>query len=139
MIEKFLGLWIDKNANLLLIEPWESNIVKVFFASGKTKAPVERNFMQRQLTIDVSGKFDNGHEELIFQFGKAYYGPQLHLKYEITDNYEGKASLEPSHALVGSASEEKKEWLRWLEPLEDYVFIDDKDRIEEVLMLYRTS
>jgi hypothetical protein len=37
MIEKFIGLWVDNNANLLLIEPWKLNIlnsgiVKVLFA-----------------------------------------------------------------------------------------------------------
>ncbi len=142
MIEKFIGLWVDNNANLLLIEPWKLNIlnsgiVKVLFASGKTKAPVSRDFMQQQFTVDVPGEFNNGHEELIIQFGKAYYGPQLHLKYEITDNYKGKASLDPSHALAGSASKEKKEWLKWFEPLEDYVYIDGQDKIEELLKSYK--
>ncbi len=140
MIKNFLGLWVDKNANLLLIEPIEkSDIVKVFFASGKTEAPVKRSFMKGQLTINVPGEFHSGHEELIVQFGNAYYGPQLHLKYEITDDFEGKASLEPSHALVSSASQEKKDWLKWLEPLEDYVFIDDENKIKEILTLYRFS
>jgi hypothetical protein len=138
MLENFVGLWVDKNANLLLIEPWKTDVVKVFFASGKTKAPIERSFMEQKPTTDVLGEFNKGLGELIVQFGKPYYGPQLHLKYEVTNIYEGKASLEPSHALVGSASKEKKEWLKWLEPLEDYVFIGDKDKIKETLSLYQT-
>ena len=137
-LEKFLGLWVDKNANLLLIESWKADVVKVFFASGKTKAPIERSFMEHNLTIDVLGEFSKGLGELIVQFGKPYYGPQLHLKYEFTNIYEGKASLEPSHALVGSASKEKEEWLKWLEPLEDYVLIDNKDKIKETLSQYKT-
>jgi len=139
ILEQFLGLWMDKNANLLFIEPWKTDIVKVFFASGKTKSPVERIFLQQKLTVNVEGEFDTGYGELIVQFGHAYYGPQLHLKYETTDIYNGKASLEPSHALVDSASEEKKEWLKWLDPLEDYVLINDKDEIEKILLLYKVN
>ncbi|VVH60127.1 hypothetical protein BAZOLSSOX_2132 [uncultured Gammaproteobacteria bacterium] len=60
MIEKFIGLWVDNNANLLLIEPWKLNIVKVLFASGKTKAPVSRDFMQQQFTVDVPGEYRIG-------------------------------------------------------------------------------
>ncbi len=60
------------------------------------KAPVERSFMQQKLTIDVPGEFDKGFGELIVQFGALYYGPQLHLKYEITEFYEQKPSLGPS-------------------------------------------
>ncbi|MDM8547174.1 hypothetical protein [Candidatus Venteria ishoeyi] len=138
VLDEFLGLWLDKNGNLLFIKPWNTGGVKVSFASGKTKAPVERGFMQQQLTIDVPGEFHEGFGELIVQFGPPYYGPQLHLRHEITDIYEGKPSLEPSHALVASAPKEKKEWLQWLEPLDDYVLVDD-DRKEAVLSSYQLS
>jgi hypothetical protein len=83
ILERFYGVWIDKNGNVLFIKPGNSNEVKVSFASGRTKAPVERSFMQQKLTIDLPGEFDKGFGELIVQFGAPYYGPQLHLKYKV--------------------------------------------------------
>jgi hypothetical protein len=127
ILERFYGVWIDKNGNVLFIKPGNMNEVKVSFASGRTKAPVERSFMQQKLTIDVPGEFDKGFGELIVQFGALYYGPQLHLKYEITEFYEQKPSLEPSHALVASSPKEKKEWLKWFEPLHDYVAVAEQE------------
>ena len=40
ILERFYGVWFDKNGNLLFIKPGNMNEVKVSFASGRTKAPV---------------------------------------------------------------------------------------------------
>ena len=128
-LEQYLGLWIDRNGNLLLIKPSEANTVKVSFASGKTMAAIERCFMQQQFTLDVDGEFDSDYKELTVQFGIRYFEPKLQLKYE-------RACLSPSYKLSASTPKEKKEWLRWFEPLEDYYLIEDQTIIKNTLLLY---
>jgi len=136
--KQFLGLWLDRNGNLLLITSLEANTVKVSFASGKTKSPVKRSFLQQQpTTIDVDGEYDSGNQELIVQFGIRYFEPTLHLKYESADIHKGKPSLRPSYKLSESTPSEKKEWMKWFEPLENYVLIDDSNRTEEIKSLYK--
>ena len=129
MLKQFLGLWIDNNNNALLIQSLEANTVKVSFASGKTKSPIKRNFMQQQYTVNVDAEYDSGNQELIVRFGVRYFEPTLHLKYEKNDIHSGRASLRPSYKLSVSTPSEKKEWMKWFEPLESYVLIDDNNRI----------
>ena len=138
-LEQFLGLWMDRNGNILLIKALEANTVKVSFASGKIMSPIERCSMHQQLTIDVEGEYDSFYTELIVQFGVRYFEPQLHLKYEIADQYKGNSSLKPSYKLPVSTPREKKDWLKWFEPLENYFLIEDKKKIEEILLLYKLS
>jgi len=106
MLEQFLGLWIDKNNNVLFIKSLKANNVKVSFVSGKTNSPVERCFMPQQLIINI--EYDMDSEELIVQFGVRYFEPKLHLQFETTDIHNGKASLKPSYALSISTPKEKK-------------------------------
>jgi len=68
-----------------------------------------------------------------------YFEPQLHLKYEIEDQYTGSSSLKPSYKLPVSTPREKKEWLKWFEPLENYFLIEDKKKVEEILLLYKLN
>ena len=135
--KQFLGLWLDRNGNVLLIKSLEANTVKVSFASGKTKSPVKRSFMQQQLTVDVDGEYDSGNQELIVQFGVRYFEPTLHLNYQATDIHSGKLSLRPSYKLSVSTPSEKKEWVKWFEPLEDYLLINDITKIEAIKLLYK--
>jgi len=136
-LEKFLGLWLDKNGNILLIHSLKANTLLVSFASGKTQAPIERSGVPQQLTVDVDAEYDTEKEELIVQFGTRYYGPQLQLRYEATDLYREKPSLKPSISLAPSSPKNKKEWVKWFEPLENYVLIDRKEDIEVVLASYK--
>jgi len=136
--KQFLGLWLDRNGNLLLITSLEANTVKVSFASGKTKSPVKRSFLQQQpTTIDVDGEYDSGNQELIVQFGIRYFEPTLHLKYESADIHCGKPTLRPSYKLSVSTPGEKKEWMKWFEPLEDYLLVDNYTKAENILLLYK--
>ena len=136
-LEQYLGLWIDRNDNILLIKPSEANTVKVSFASGKIMAPIERYLMHKQFTIEVDGEFDTDYKELTVQFGVRYFEPKLHLTYKLTDNCKEKASLRPSYKLSVSTPKEKKEWMEWFEPLESYFFIEDKSTVDKVLSLYQ--
>jgi hypothetical protein len=102
----------------------------------KRKSPIKRSFLQQQPTIDVDGEYDSGNQELIVQFGVRYFEPTLHLKYESADIYNEKPTLRPSYKFSASTPSEKKEWMKWFEPLEDYVLIDDKNRIEEIKSLF---
>lgn len=107
-LKQFLGLWLDRNGNVLLIKSLEANTVKVSFASGKTKSPVKRSFMQQQLTINVDGEYDSSIQELIVQFGVRYFEPTLHLQYESADIQSGKPILRPSYQLSDSTPRGKK-------------------------------
>ena len=61
----------------------------------------------------------------------------MYLKYESADIYSGKPTLRPSYKLSDSTPSEKKEWMKWFEPLEGYVLIDDNNRIEEIKSVYK--
>jgi len=137
MLKQFLGLWVDNNNNLLLIQSLVANTVKVTFASGKTNSPIKRSFLQQQPTVNVDAEYDSGKQELIVQFGVRYFEPTLHLKYEDNDLYSEKPSLRPSYKLSVSTPSEKKEWMKWFEPLESYVLIVDNNRIKEIKSLYK--
>jgi len=136
-LEQFLGLWLDKNDNALLITSLEANTVKVTFASGRTKSPVKRSFLQQQLTIDVDGEYDTDNKELIVQFGVRYFEPTLHLNYQTPDIHSSKPSLKPSYELSISTPSEKREWMKWFDPLEDYLLIDDYTKVEHILLPYK--
>jgi len=110
-LEQFLGLWLDKNDNALLITSLEANTVKVAFASGRSKSPVKRSFLQ-QLTIDVDGEYDTDNKELIVQFGVRYFEPTLNLNYQAPDIYCSKPRLRPTYELSISTPSEKKEWMK---------------------------
>jgi len=135
-VKQFLGLWVDSNGNVLFIKSPEANTVKVSFASGKIMSPIKRCSMHQQLTIDVDGEYDSDCIELTVQFGVRYFEPQLHLKYEIAGQ---SSSLKPSYKLPASTPREKKEWLKWFEPLENYFLIEDKKKVEEILLLYKLN
>ena len=102
-------------------------------------SPINRCSMHQQLTIDVEGEYDSRYMELIVQFGVRYFEPQLHLKYEIAGQYKGNSSLKPSYKFPVSTPREKKEWLKWFEPLENYFLIEDKKKVEEILLLYKLN
>ena len=138
-VEQFLGLWVDRNGNVLLIKSPEANTVKVSFASGKIMSPIERCSMHQQLTIDVESEYDTLNTELIVQFGVRYFEPKLHLKYEIADQYKGNSSLKPFYKLPVSTPLEKKEWLKWFEPLENYFLIEGQKKIEAILLAYKLN
>jgi len=138
-LEQFLGLWADRNGNVLLIKTLEGNNVKVSFASGKTKSPIEQFFLPKRLTIDVDAEYDTNCEELVVLFGVRYFEPTLHLAYEITDLYNGKPNLRPSYKLSASTPNEKRTWMKSFEPLEGYVLIDDQHTMAEILCLYSLS
>ncbi len=135
-LENFLGMWMDKNSNVLFIKRGTGDKVLVSFASGIGKAPVIRKFNRDQPTINVDGEYYHGVGELVVMFGAPYYGPQLNLLYKNSEIYEGKPSLEPSYVCSVSAPKKQKKWIKWFKPLEDFEQVEE-DKREDLISSYQ--
>lgn len=118
-MERFKGIWQNKEGNRLIIEKKSEIEAIVTFISGKTDEPIKRPYFDNQLTIDMPAKLDfyeTSVEVELWKKGKGFY-------LCLTDNKYRQKAEELGVGISRNADEEHKfleDYYHLFEPLDSF-------------------
>ncbi len=96
-IKDFIGIWQNESGNIIEINPYRKNALKVNFISGKTGKPVIRKYFENKESIDMHASLDFYESSLEVELWKKGKGFQLILLYDLINfkNEKGEYCLAP--------------------------------------------
>ena len=90
-IKDFIGKWQNESGNILEVNPFRKNVLKVNFISGKTGKPVIRKYFENKESIDMHASLDFYESSLEVELWKKGKGFQLILLYDLI-NFKNETS-----------------------------------------------
>lgn len=99
-INDFIGTWKNESGNIIEINPFKKNSLKVNFISGKTGKHVIRKYFENKESIDMLARLDFYESSLEVELWKKGKGFQLILSYLLIDfkNEKSEYCLAPGHS-----------------------------------------
>jgi|ERR1035441_8451010 hypothetical protein len=96
-IKEFIGTWKNESGNIIEINPYGKNVLKVNFISGKTRKPVIRKYFENKESIEMHAKLDFYESSLEVDLWKKGKGFQLILLHVLINfkNEKSKYCLAP--------------------------------------------
>ena len=86
-----MGTWQNESGNIIEIHPYQKNILKVNFISGKTGKPVIRKYFENKESKDMHASLDFYESSLEVELWKKGKGFQLILLYDLI-NFKNERS-----------------------------------------------
>jgi hypothetical protein len=84
-LEEFIGIWESESGNILEINPYNKDSLKVNFISGITGKPVIREYYKNKESVDMIAELDFYKSSLEVELWKKGKGFQLILSYDWID------------------------------------------------------
>ncbi len=81
-MERFIGIWKNKDGNILEIEPNNKKSLKVTFISGSTGKPVIRDYYKGKKSVKMYAELGYYESSLEVELGVNRSGFQLSLLYD---------------------------------------------------------
>ena len=84
-LEEFIGIWESESGNILEINPYNKDSLKVNFISGLTGKPVIREYYKNKESVDMIAELDFYKSSLEVELWKKGKGFHLILSYDWID------------------------------------------------------
>ena len=81
-MERFIGIWKNKDGNILEIKPNNKKSLKVTFFSGRTGKPVIRDYYKGKESVEMYAELNYYESSLEVELGVKGSGFQLSLLYD---------------------------------------------------------
>ena len=84
-MERFIGIWKNKDGNILEIKPNNKKSLKVTFISGRTGKPIIRDYYKGKESVEMFAELDYYESSLEVELGEKGSGFKLSLLYDWID------------------------------------------------------
>ena len=124
-MERFIGIWKNKDGNILEIKSNNKKSLMVTFISGKTGKPVIRDYYQGKESVEMYAELDFYESSIEVELWEKGKGFQLSLLYDWMD-YRIEPGYRLAPSLIQYAEDDYTEkYGELFMPLEHYKRIDE--------------